>query len=263
MLSYDQQQVSDSVHFVKGNGLITYFPMSTSEWVTLSIAHFAKGSVVISFPMTNSLWVTLHIIANVVKGNLITSFPMNNSKWVALHIWWKAAWSHLFIWPTGSEPHCTVYERQSHHHIFSYEQKVSDAAHFAKCSHITSLPMTNGRVWVTSHICESLSYDQQEVSDIAHFVKGSLITPFPIINRKWVTSHILWKAVSSHPFLHLQLVSDIAYLLKCCVSYDQQMVSDIGHFVKANLRTSWPMTNSKWVTLHILWKAISSIVFYD
>ena len=37
---------------------------------------------------------------------------------------------------------------------------------------------------------------------------------------------------------------------------------DIAHFVKGSLITSFPsMTNSWWVTLHILWKAVSSQLF--
>ena len=44
-------------------------------------------------------------------------------------------------------------------------------------------------------------------------------------------------------------------------SYDWQVVSDIAHFVKGSLITSFPLTNSEWVTLHILWKAVSSHLF--
>ena len=119
------------------------------------------------------------------------------------------------------------------------------------------------RKWVTLHICKRqshhiFSYDQR-VS--AHFVKSSLITSFPVTNRLWVTLHILWKAVSSH----LSLWPTVC---ECCCtfcerqshhicSYDQQQVSDIVHSVKGSLI----MTNRKWVTLHILWKAVSSHLF--
>ena len=126
------------------------------------------------------------------------------------------------------------------------------------------------------------SYDQQEVSDVAHFVKGSLITCFSMTNRKWVTLHILWKAVSLHHFLwptacewHCTFCERQSHHI---FSYDEQEVSDIAHFVKGSLLTSFPipigsewhctfcerkfityfpMTNSMWVTLHILWKAVS------
>ena len=64
--------------------------------------------------------------------------------------------------------------------------------------------------------------------------------PFAMTKRKWVTLHIFWKAVSS------------------LLSYDQQKVSDIAHFVKGNLIASFPMTNREWVTLHTLWRAVSS-----
>ena len=126
------------------------------------------------------------------------------------------------------------------------------------------------------------------MSDIAHFVKGSLITSFPMTNREWVTLHILWKAVSSTSFpmtnslwavtLHIlwKAVSSHLFLwLTACkwhctlcerlshhiFSYDQQLVSDIAHFVKDSLITYFPMTNSEWVTLQILWKAVSSHLF--
>ena len=102
-----------------------------------------------------------------------------------------------------------------------------------------------------------------------------------LMNSMWVTLHILWKTVLSHVFLwptgsewhctfcerqsHCifsydeQLVSEMAHFVKgwqfhCIISYDQQLVSDIAHFVKGNLITCFPMTNSLWVTLHILWK---------
>ena len=112
------------------------------------------------------------------------------------------------------------------------------------------------------------------------FVKG---TSFMTV-REWVTLHILWKAVPSHLFLwptasewhsrccerqshHIfsydqQKVSAIADFLRDSISsYDEQLVSDIADFVKDSLMTSFPMTNSKWVTLDILWKAISSHLF--
>ena len=139
------------------------------------------------------------------SSSLITCCPMTirEREWVTWHILWKA-WSHLILWPTGSEWHCTFCERQSHH-IFSY--------------------------------------DQQEVSDIAHFVKDSLITSFPMVNRLWVTSHILWRAVSSH------------------LSYEQQVVSAIAHFnIEGNLIKSIPVTNRKWV-IHWMFYFISLLVY--
>ena len=57
-----------------------------------------------------------------------------------------------------------------------------------------------------------------------------------MINSESVTFHILWKAPS------LQF------------SFDQQQVSDIALFVNSSLITSFLLTNSKWVTLHILWQ---------
>ena len=49
----------------------------------------------------------------------------------------------------------------------------------------------------------------------------------------------------------------------CIVSYYQQFVSDIAHFVNGTLITSFPITNREWVTLHIVWKAVSSHFFLN
>ncbi len=219
IFSYDQQGVSDISHSVKCRS----FLMNNSLWVTLHI-HMVKNSLITPFPMTNREWVTLHNLWKAVSSPLFLwptvcewhcifcerqshhIFPITNRKWVTLHILWKTVSSHLFLSPTAGEWHCTFCEKavSSHlflwptvckwpctfcekqsHHIFSYDQqRVSDIAHFVKGSLITSFPMTNS-LWVTLHILwrEShhiFSYDQQGVGDIAHFVKGSLITSFPI-----------------------------------------------------------------------------------
>ncbi len=260
ILSYDQQQVSDIVHFV--------------------------------------------------KGSLITSFPMTNRMWVTLHIFWKAVSSHLFLWLTASEWHCTFSERQSHHIFSHHQQFVSDIAHLEKTASSHLFPWSTVCEWHCI-FCERqshciFSYDQQEVSDIAHFVKGSPITSFPMANSKWVTLHILWKAIP--PFLwptasewHCIFCERQSHHI---FSYDQQFVSDIllqilwkavsSHLflwptaskqhsmhmwlkaVSSHLflwptgcewhctfseRQSYPMTNSLWVTLHILSKAVSSLFF--
>ena len=176
---------------------------------------------------------------------------MTNSLWVILHILWKAISSHLFLWVTGGEWHGTFCESQSHRIICNDEQLVSD-------------------IQCTFHERQSyhiFSYDQQGVSDIAHFVKGSLIRSFPMTNSLWVILHILWKAVSSHFFLW-PTASEwngtfYERLPHHNVSYDQQDVSDIAHFVKGSLITSFPMTNSQWVSLHILWKSSHHTFSYD
>ena len=104
--------------------------------------------------------------------------------------------------------------------------------------------------------------------------------------RMWVTLHILWKLVSSHPFLWL--TGSEQHCTFCerqshhIFSSDHQFVSEITHSVKGSLTTSFPMphskwvrhfvkgsliisfhtmTNSKWVRLHILWMVVSSHLF--
>jgi len=79
-----------------------------------------------------------------------------------------------------------------------------------------------------------------------------------MIIRKWVTLHILWKAVLLHLFLswtgsewHCTFWERLCHHI---FFYDQQLVSDIAHFVNS----FFPMTNSKWATLHIFFKAVQS-----
>ena len=171
--------------------------------------------------------------------------------------------------------------------------------------------MTNSK-WMALHISIRQSphhilsyYDQQLVShiNIAHCVKDSFLTSFPMTNRKWVTLHILWKAVQLHLFLwstgseshcifyekqphpmtnrksvtlyfwqshHIFPITNRKWVT-CTLCerqsphiffYDQQEVSNIAHFIKGSLITSFPMTNRLWVvTLHISWKAVSSHLF--
>ena len=188
-------------------------------------------------------------IAHFVKCSIITSdFPMTNRmQWAtSLHILWKAVLSHLLLWPTACEWHCTFCKSQSHH-LFS-------------CG-------------------------QQRVCGIIKFMKGSLITSFTI-NRQCVTLYTLWKAVSSPLFiwptecewhhilwksvsspLFLWPTGSVWHYTLCEMQshhifyYDQQGVCDIMHFVKGSLITSSHITNSEWVTVHILWKSVSSPLF--
>ena len=216
----DWQDVSNTAHFVKGS-LITSFWPTGREWHCT----FCKmqSDHIFSYDQQE-----VSDNAHFVKGSLITYFLMTNSLWVTLHILWKAVWSHLFLWSTACEWHST---------------------HCMKGSLIISFPMTNS-LWVTLHILSKL--------------KGSLLTSFPMTNfRKWVIVwHILCKA--SH---HILFLWPTACEWHCTFyekqshwifSYDQQHVSVIAHWMKGSLITSFPMTNSLWVTLHSLSKAVSS-----
>ena len=120
---------------------------------------------------------------------------------------------------------------------------------------------------------------------MAHFVKDRLITSSSITTSKCVTLYILWKEGLSYD---QQVVSALKHvtgsLVTPLMTYDQQEVSDIEHFVKGSLITYFLVTNrkwvsctfcgrqsylshnlsysnSEWVTLNILWKAISSHIF--
>ena len=54
MFYYDQQEVSDIAHFLKGSHNIFFYDQQEVS----DIAHFMKSSLVTSL---HSLWVTLHI----------------------------------------------------------------------------------------------------------------------------------------------------------------------------------------------------------
>ena len=222
ILSYDEQQVSNIAHFVKGSSSHLFLWPTASEshcifcerqshhllWQLVShIAHFVTGSLIFSYDWQlvcniTHLWKAHHTfsyhqqrVCDIVLWKAVSShlFFFTNSKWaLTLCILWKVASSHPFLWPTASKWHCTFCDRQSHHN-------------------------------------------------------------FPMTNSKWVKLHIVWKAVPlSHHFHDQKLVSDIAHFVKAVLLHDQQGVSDIALSVKGNFITSSiPMTNSKWVILHI------------
>ena len=151
-----------------------------------------------------------------------------------LHILWKAA-----------------------HHIFSYnQQSVSGFAYFMKSSFITSFL---NRLWVTlwmAMLSLITSFSMTNSLWVALLVKGCLITHFFYDKQRVSGIDILWKAILSLLFLWLaESEWDCTFCerqLHDFFFYDWQKVSEIAHFVKDNLITSFPMTNSKWVTLHIL-----------
>ena len=180
-----------------------------------------------------------------VKGSSITSFPMTNRWQVIWHILWRPVSSHLFLWPTVCEWHCMFCEGQSHH-IFSYDQqRVSDIHILWKA--VSSHPFP----WPTdseSHctLCERQFHhifplDQQRVSDITHFLKGSV-------------NHLI-----SHNKQNVSL-SDIVHFLKGSQSHLFLWPTDCEWhciFSKRQSHHIFFVTNSKWVTLYILWKAVS------
>ena len=251
--SYGQQGVSDIPHFVKGS-LVPSFAMTNSQWVILHIMWKAVLSHLF-------LWPTAGEWAHFVKGSLIISLPMTNSLWVTLHILWKAVSLYLFYHQqgVGDIPNFV----KGSHHIFSYDQQlVSDIAHLKQFYHIFSYDqqLVSDIAHFVKQFHHIFSYDQQPVSDIA----DSLITFFLMANSQWVTLHILWKAISSHHFYDQQPVSDIAHYVKGSLITSFPMTDSewvTSHFVKGGLITSFSMTNSLWVTFHILWKAVLSHPF--
>ncbi len=101
-------------------------------------------------------------------------------------------------------------------------------------------------------------------------------------NSLWVTLYNLWKAISSHLFYDWQSVSDIEHFVEGSLTFFQSpgtVCEWHWTFWEKHLFLLWtgsgwpctfcerqshqifPMTNSLWVTLHILWKAVSSDLF--
>ena len=185
------------------------------------MAHFVKGNLI-----TFLLWPTAsewHQVAHFVETQSDHIFSYDQQRVSPLHIVWKAVSSkHLFLQTTGCEWHCTFCERLSHH--------IS-------------------------------SYDQQQVSDIAHVVKSHLFI-WPTASEWYHTlcerqyDYIFaWPTASEWHCWFCERQSDHIF------PYDQQPVNYIAHVVKGSLITSFPITNREWVTLQILWKAVSSHLF--
>ena len=149
--------------------------------------------------------------------------------WVILQALWKEVLLHL--WPTVCEQHCTFCDVAVLLHLFLW---------LKGCEwHCT---------WCKKQSPHIFSYDQQDVSDIAHLAQGSLITSFPMTNRLWVTLHILLKVVSSHLFLVTNRKWVTLHICERqshhIFPYDQQEVSGHCTFCKGSLFTSFPITNS-------------------
>jgi len=167
----------------------------------------------------------------------------------------------LITWPTACEWYCTFCEMLPCH-IITNSKWVHCS--FMKGSLITSFSMTISE-WVAFHILwmavsshfflwptasewqctkfyerkshhhDIISYAQQQVSDIAHIhiVKASFLTSsFPITNRKWVI----------FPFCESQL-HHIYYMT-------HRLWVPVTLHVFWSYITSFPLTNSLWVTLH-------------
>ena len=297
VFSCDQQLVSHIAHFLKSFQASPYIFL----WPTESESHC-------------TLW----------KAVLVKSFLMTNSLWVTSDILWKAVSSHLFLWPTASESHCTCCER----YFFPWSILGSEP-HCMFCASEKQSHITN-REWVTLCIlskaassifsywptasewqymfCDRLqshhifTCNKQYVSGIPYFMhhhvinfflwstvceghsaaKGNLMTWFPMINSQCVTLHILfitwftsvpvnnrkwvmvifWMVLSSNLFLWSTVCewhcTIYAWLCHNIILYGQQYVSYIAHFMKDSVITFFAVTNSLWVTLHILWEAVSS-----
>ena len=204
--------------------------MTKRMWATLILT-----SMLITHPMTNRKWVTLH---SFLKESIITSCLWSTyCGWCSTFVW-KAIQPHLVLWPTECKWHYTFSERQESHHILSYDQqKVSGIAQFCERL-ITSCPMTNS-LWVT----------------LSTILEASLITWCPMTTSWLVTS---WTFLLLRAILSCLVLWPTESELHCTLvwmpisSHLQQAVSEIALFCKANLTTSCPITNRKWVTLHFL-----------
>ena len=130
-----------------------------------------------------------------------------------------------------TETSCTFSEAISHYILSNYQQHVSDF----------TIPKRHSHYF--------LSFDQQEVSDITHFVLENAVSSkhFSLWPKEseWCCP-FFWRIVS----LHLVL-----------------WISEGEHYCpflwKGSLFTSCPMTNRKWVTLHISWRYSHGILTYD
>jgi len=130
-------------------------------------------------------------------------------------------------------------ERQSDH-IFSCDQQIVSDIGQAVWSHLFLWP--TGSEWNCTFCerqsCHIFFYDKQVVSDIAHFLKGSqIISEFPLSNGG------KWHCTFSNG----RLITSFPTTNSLWVT--------LHIFMKGNLTvTPFPMTNREWVTLHIFLK---------
>ena len=232
-----------SICFSWPSSLIVFHPMTNREWVTLHLFFLTMFN-----PMNISEWVTLHLFFLTIKSHCISSHEhqqVNDTAFVFLDLLVSL---HCIPWPTACKWHCICFSWPS--------------------SLISFHPF---RLWVMLHLffltiqshCIS-SHDQQEVSYPALFF---LTIQFLITHRMWVTLHLFFLTIKS------DFIS----------SHDQQYVSDTAfvfldhavslHFIPWPTGCEWhcicfswlsslilfhPMTNRKWVTLHLSFLTIQS-----
>ena len=227
--------------------------------------------------MINRQWVTTHIFSKPIKSHLVP-LPTVASGWRHIMFWWAIS-SHLVPWPTGRKGHCTCFWKQSHHIVACPGTGCEwHSVTFCKANPITPCPtsiINSSSWWVTLQI----------------FLRGNLITSHPGTNRKWVTFELLRGHESNYIFnalgpmasrwhciffwnwgfsLHLILGPRVGkqhctYSEKqshhCCPMTNRMWVTQSSHITffwkpMSSHVVIWP--NRWWVTLHILWMAISS-----
>ena len=135
----------------------------------------------------------------------------------------KVSLINLFLWPIASEWHCTFFERHCLITSFLIMDRMWVTLHWLS----KAGPLHIFLLWTgCERRCTVCGRQSHQI--------------FSYDNREWVTAN--FKSQSPHQSL----------------SYDQQLVSDVAHFVKGSLITSCPMTNREWATLHILSMAVST-----
>ena len=241
-------------HIVQPEKLPPTLPWTTgSKWHSTLI--YLPCSLIAFHPMINSLWVTLHLFNLTMQSHFISSHDQQDVSNTALVFLDYAVSLHFIPWPTACEWHYFCFSWPSSHIVFD--------------------PMTNS-MWVTC-ICFSWPC--------------SLIAFHPMTNREWVTLHLFSWPCAFHPMTNSQWVTlvflDHAVSLHCipwstacewycsCVSWPCTVSL---HFILWSTGCEWHwicfsrlcsliafhlMTNSQWVTLHLIFLTIQSYCIWS
>ena len=171
------------------------------------------------------------------------------------------------------------FEKQSNHSLSYKHRRLAACYADLVVQKMTFLPMVNSK-WVTLPILwkviSSHLFLTHSLWVTLQIFWKTVSSHFFTTNREWVTLHIVWKAVSSHLFLwptgsewhctfcdRNTVSSGLSLWPTACewhFTFCEKQSDHITNslWVKSYFFfTDFLMTNREWVSLHILWKAVS------
>ena len=167
---------------------------------------------------------------------------------------WTFMSRHYFLWPTGSEPHSIALWKWITWDYFILPHRLSVLLYNLLPSILTHF---FNRLWETLNYFQGsliTFHDQQRVSNICSLFWKQATSFFSMTNRQQVTLHWTFHSKSYHISNSLWVTCTFCVMKdisSCMLPYDQQGVSDIGHFCEMLCTLSSFITNRKWVKFHI------------